>query len=659
MQGAYDSRRPNSTHRRPAGGREAIHVYRLYRKLSAAPRELPSTGSIFAPIRAAIRNARTYLAQAQDFLTGRVLELEIQLPLIVEGFERTTEMRTAFTYTQAGYFLDTPFANAKGVTHFQIRGRTHWTPVSVNGVLVDGESALKEFSELIDDYFFPTDGRTTADYELYFLDLNAAASAEDPFGETEWLIHPTRGGVRQQQVSQRPFTRFWQFSFIGLQSNRDKAKAADGFLDSLTSTGVLGKILDELGLGGLKQALDDFFGVIEETQAFVDDMGNLVVAVQDAVRGAVDFVRGGIGRVRGLINSAKGFVGRIQAGIDYLKSIPDLIGDDFNALIRDFPGLGGGDSTPGLVAQDELRKALDFLYALNAQPQLFAPEVASGQQTEVIAVKPGQTIEQIAAEVGVSVETLVEVNELAFPFVDARPDPAKQRAHAERVLAAARAAQADAQAALDAAVGTAPADIASLERTVERLAATAARAEQEIADLAATAAPRCRVLPAGAQLKVPRPSRAPSSVIDLTPELRARVAALTGRSPDEEDRLFGFDLALDGGSLVWDAQRRDLALERGTHHMLNVQVRYVRLPAGSLRYAPRLGNLAFEHIGKWAGPANNRLLAYALYSTLSQDPRIRRVRNVVADYFGGVAQLTYDAELVNGATLPEIRVPLQ
>src|SRR5262249_35386560 len=84
------------------------------------------------------------------------------------------------------------------------------------------------------------------------------------------------------------------------------------------------------------------------------------------------------------------------------------------------------------------------------------------------------------------------------------------------------------------------------------------------------------------------------SVVNLHPSLEERILAVTGAPATEEDRLFGVDLLLNNdGNMEWDKDAKDFRLERGLQHMANVQVRYVKLPLGQLRYAPSIGNFAY------------------------------------------------------------------
>ena len=190
MQSAYDVERPNGSGRRVVGDRVTF-VFRLYRlnraPLAFAPIAAPD--SFLGKVQGALRDARAdvqWFQQQQKWLpqygphVGRTLEKEYRFVMIVEEFARMPEVRSRFQYTQGGWFIDMPLRNGKGKVPFRIRGRTNWTPVPVAGVLVDGDAAIKEFSEMIGDYFFPADGTKAADHELYFIDLLSAISGALP-----------------------------------------------------------------------------------------------------------------------------------------------------------------------------------------------------------------------------------------------------------------------------------------------------------------------------------------------------------------------------------------------------------------------------------------------------------------------------------------------
>ncbi len=669
-QSAYDPQSPNGTARQDHADR-TTSVFRVYRKQAAQLSQVSGTNNPLAPVQNAVRTATNFLTSTLGALQGKVLEHEFQLVLPLERLQEVPELRTQLHYVREGYFIDT-LPNGRGVTTFRLAGRTHFAPVFVDGVPVDGDAALKELKELVDDLFYPRDGSVPSDFELYWLNFQNPISAEDPFGETEWLIWPLRNGVRTHKAANRPFTTFFEFEFAGLQSNRDKAKADDGFLSGLLGAGFLSTLLGRLGLSGLSGLLGGIFGTLKDVQTFLTTLGNVVTAVTDYVRGAQQYIQGSIGVIRSLLTSVQTIIGRLDDGISLVKQLPDLGAADLTRLTRDFPGLGrSGDVTPAIVTADEMRKVQDLLLALNAQPQLFAPPlttVPQPSQTRAVKIPPQATIEDLAQTYNTDVDTLIALNGLRWPYVDARPNPGPQLTAAQADIQTAQTALVNASAALDEAVrNAAPAvDLASLQYQVDAARRCVTAANAAVVSLQASAPAVTGVLYAGDTLRVPQltaPLQTPT-ILEISPALESRIATLFPPSlglpaVTVEDRLFGFDLLLDDdGNLEWDTETLELMFVRGLDAITAVQQHYVKLPLGQLRYAPGIGNFAYADLGQWQGPAANYLLAFAMYKTLIQDPRVATIRNITAETFDGVATLSHDLVLINGQAVPDIRVPV-
>ncbi|MEO8603374.1 MAG: hypothetical protein ABI629_12430 [bacterium] len=714
MQGAYDADNPNGTGRFPQGTR-VTYLFRLYRKLT--PPDLIPDGAeaaaggdrgILETIRSDVQAARAFLQSKilqplqSSAHQGRVLVREIKVPLIIESRDEVPDVRSHFSYVRGGipgenFFIDLPFRNAKGVTHFRISFRTFWTPIQVDGVTVDGDSCLLDLQQLVEDYLYPPDGGSTSDFELYWVDLLAAVSAEDPFGASEWWIHPPRNGVRVRQSSQRPFTRFGSLEFLGLRSNRDLAKAEDGLLGSLFGLGTLSNLLSAIGLGGLVELMTAVFGVIKEVQGLIDDINAVVAAVIDVIVGIRQFIQVTVAKIRGLLNGIQQIIGQLEEAYELARDIPSLLDDQLRLLRQSFPGLVD-DPDSAVVLTDSLARTRDFLLAVVADPSKFVPPLATGPtlpQTIALQIPPGTTIERLARDANVSAETLVNANGLRYPFVDARV----RTEHIATAAAAARSAVAVPGADPTATFKSALADseralawvrtqgiavdsvIAALFKTAVAAAQSAydrartggaavatagelaalAAAESAAADIAVRLPSQPGVLYAGDAVRIPqeRTEQIPS-VVGIDGSRLNLIASSTGSAVTEDERLFGIDFFLDDdGNLEWDADRRDLRLDRGLEHMANVLARYVRLPLGALRFAPGVGNYAFDDLAKWQTPSDNRRLAYAIHRTLSQDPRVRTVRSVRAESYAGVAQIRFDADLINGQRVTDLRAPLQ
>lgn len=674
IQGARDFSNPNTRISKEGYGSRVTYVFRVYRDATATPTASAIPTSVLAPILTpvndAIAQARKGLGQVLGFLGGVILEREYQFPLVLERYQEASELRTSAKYIRDGYFIDTPFDNARGFTRFRIGGRTYHEPVNINGVAVDGDAALKDFKELIDDVFYPSSGLQPSDYKLYWYNLNAPVSAQDPFGEFEWLIWPARDGVRVSQSAARPLARFFEFEFLGLQSNRDRAKADDGFLNGLLSKGFLKQLIDKLGLTEVANALLAVFGTLKNVQGLLNDVAALAVASTDFVRGVTHVIDSSIGQVRGVVQSIESIMGTIEQGIDMVKNLPNLTDKQLQLLWNDFRGLAEtGSPVPGIVAADELRRVQDFLYALAMQPQHFLPTVStapSPPQTIAVSVQPGGTIEQIAQANHVNVDTLVQINGLHYPFVDARPRPERQLVAAEADLVTAEAARQAAIAELTAAqaADASAADIASLQHQIDVAVARVAAAEVAVSLYESAEPSVAGVLYAGDIIRIPdtRPASAiPASILEISPDLAIRIRTLTGdeTAPSEEDKLFGLDLLLDlDGNLQWDDSRQELVFGRALTHMHLVQSHYAKLPLGQLRYAPGIGNFAQADLGQWQGPGTNRMLAYAMWQTLRQDVRVDSISSLRAETSAGVARLVYDVVLINGKAVADVRTPI-
>lgn len=633
-------------------------VFRLY-KMPGEAQIAPATGPL-AGVRNAVRGARNVIRDVQEKLSpfgrynplqGRVLVREYRFVMMIEHLEENPEVRAHVQYTAQRFHVDLPLRNARGFTRFRMSGHTHWTPIWVNGIPVDGDAALKDLAELIDDYLHPVEGYPS-DLMLTWFNFLAPISAEDPFGEFEWIVIPPRNGLRRVQSNRRPLVRSFSLEFTGLQSNRDLAKMEDGFLAGLLSRGMLRRLLDLFDLGFIGEYVDAIFGTLDDVIGLLTDLQNLATQVNDFIRGAQDFIRASIAKVRALLNGVNQLIATIERGIDLLLDFPSLTSEQLRLLRQSYPGLQSEDDAEvAIIAAGQARRVREFLLGLIAQPAAFRAPTTRDSSAATIAIRaiPGATIERLAQQANTSVQALIELNGLRYPFVEPGPRPERQKSFAELALAKAHAALSLVQQenAVLMAAGEPPKDEGPALAAIE--AAQAAVAEQSDAEGAEG------VIYAGDLVRIPVAGQpvAPSVVgADGNQVLESRIPVT------EEERLMGIDLALSAdGDLEWDERMQDLRLVGGIENIHRTQIRYVKLPQGALRFAPGIG-FARELLGGWQSDAANKMLSYSLWTTLQQDPRIREIRSLRAGHYAGQSDLTYDAVLINGETAPDLRLPV-
>jgi hypothetical protein len=157
----------------------------------------------------------------------------------------------------------------------------------------------------------------------------------------------------------------------------------------------------------------------------------------------------------------------------------------------------------------------------------------------------------------------------------------------------------------------------------------------------------------GDELSVPQPSAQA-----LTP-IRSRthdVSAITGRPVTVEEQLFGRDLVLREGALVYDATLGDAVSVGGLENLRAAVVRYVNLPLGELEYAPGIGSYVQETLGLFATlPLQIELLS-SLERTVRQDSRVARVDGAQLVTQGGLSAIVFGATAVNGSSVERIVV---
>jgi hypothetical protein len=157
----------------------------------------------------------------------------------------------------------------------------------------------------------------------------------------------------------------------------------------------------------------------------------------------------------------------------------------------------------------------------------------------------------------------------------------------------------------------------------------------------------------GDTLGVPHPSA--QARLPLRTRLQD-VSAITGQQRSVEERLFGRDLLLEGGALVWDGGVGDVRTIAALPNLRQALVHYVNLPLGELEYAPGLGSYVAETLGLWATlPLQVELLS-SVERTIRQDRRVARMVQAELLGAGGTAVIVFGAQAVNGSTVERIAI---
>lgn len=162
-----------------------------------------------------------------------------------------------------------------------------------------------------------------------------------------------------------------------------------------------------------------------------------------------------------------------------------------------------------------------------------------------------------------------------------------------------------------------------------------------------------RQLVVGDRLKVPQPSA--QAVLPLRSRL-ADVSAITGRQVSLEEQLFGRDLLLQDGALVYDPARGDAVSIAGLDNLRAALIHYVNLPIGELEYQPGIGSYLQEELGLVATlPLEIQVLS-SLERTIRQDPRIAAMAGARMHTQGGVTQIAFGATAITGASIERVVV---
>lgn len=604
---AFDPQRPNvSPHRGPLD--RVVFVWRLYRRTRIQPAEVTGSG-VIAEARRAIARVREQLARVAAPLTElRTLVFEYRMPLLVQQYQIRRDARTVLQYTLASHYVDYA-PKAIGAAHIRLAGVTYAEPVLVNGVPMDGNAALKTLVSLIEAFLAPHDG-ALEDYELYLIDLNALASAEDPIGESEWKVVPA-SAVELGITAETPLQ--WRFGvqLWGLESNRDRAKADDALI-ALLDTALVQSVLAKLpALADLIETLRQGVGFMQDVEALVRDVVSVVTAARQFVDGIGQSLRAAVGIARSLVVRVSQAIASVEDALRSIRGLASLPESEVRRLVASWPDIAKptGARTLRRIA-DSLYRVRDVALAVSAVGRA---RDSAYQTVQFVGLDDrNRTGTAPAASVGTQ-------------RIEARLRPSRERALLQDSLSALLALGSDDPWVQE-----------QIERVQTRLAALVG--EQD----------RSSSLYLGDAYRVIRSAGLPGSVLPADAEIVAGQEQRLQRKVTLEDHLLGVDLAhdFDRRDLVW--VDGDLVLEGGLVSMLATLQRYFVVPVGTLAYAPAVGSYAKEAIGEWSGGTALSLLLLAAQRTLEQDPRVRRVRRLRVDTTNGRVVLSYDAELIDG-----------
>lgn len=156
----------------------------------------------------------------------------------------------------------------------------------------------------------------------------------------------------------------------------------------------------------------------------------------------------------------------------------------------------------------------------------------------------------------------------------------------------------------------------------------------------------------GDVLSIPRPTGRTQ-----TPGVQTRledVSTVTGRTRSREEKLFGRDALLQGGSLLYDPTSRDLVTIGGRDNLRQAATHLILLPLGQLAYASRVGSYVQEALAHAATLESQQRLLHSAHRTLLEDPRIQQVLHEQLFTEAGRSYLTMSVQTIAGDTLDSV-----
>jgi LysM domain len=157
----------------------------------------------------------------------------------------------------------------------------------------------------------------------------------------------------------------------------------------------------------------------------------------------------------------------------------------------------------------------------------------------------------------------------------------------------------------------------------------------------------------GDLLSVPQPSA--QTPLPIRGRLQD-VSAITGQQRSVEERLFGRDLLLDAGALVWDVTLGDARTLAGLPNLRQALIHYINVPLGEIEYAPGLGSYVQEALGVTATVLIQTELLGSVERTIRQDRRILRMSEAQLVGSGGATLIVFSATAVDGSTVARIAI---
>jgi LysM repeat protein/phage baseplate assembly protein W len=156
----------------------------------------------------------------------------------------------------------------------------------------------------------------------------------------------------------------------------------------------------------------------------------------------------------------------------------------------------------------------------------------------------------------------------------------------------------------------------------------------------------------GDMLSVPRPSpRRPGA---SGQRILEDVTTITGAVRTREEKVFGRDLLLYHGSLLWDPVQQDAVTIAGVPNLRQAVIHLINLPLGQLPYNPQVGSYLQQELGQTATLTSQLQLAHSVQRTLLQDARVAALTRTELFTEGGHTLLSLDVRAVSGESLERV-----